>query len=175
LGFQHQADADHFLENLQARLRKFGLELHPDKTRLVKFGRYAEQNRERRGEGKPETFDRSMICCMVSTSETGSSGLNSAICFWIGTENASGMGRCPHYQSHCRQSFHYALNGQRRVRSGLPVPRSDQTRGLIRSKVARRVTAGKLRTDSLWQTDLPYTSQRVLSLRSAEIFVESFA
>jgi len=57
LGFQHQADADRFLENLQARLRKFGLELHPDKTRLVEFGRYAEQNRERRGEGKPETFD----------------------------------------------------------------------------------------------------------------------
>jgi len=57
LGFQHQADADRFLENLRARLRKFGLELHPDKTRLVEFGRYAEQNRKRRGEGKPETFD----------------------------------------------------------------------------------------------------------------------
>jgi RNA-directed DNA polymerase len=57
LGFQHQADADRFLENLRERLRKFGLELHPDKTRLVEFGRYAEQNRERRGEGKPETFD----------------------------------------------------------------------------------------------------------------------
>src|SRR5271170_1418766 len=57
LGFQHQADADRFLENLRARLRKFGLELHPDKTRLVEFGRYAEQNRERRREGKPETFD----------------------------------------------------------------------------------------------------------------------
>jgi RNA-directed DNA polymerase len=57
LGFQHQADADRFLENLRARLRKFGLELHPDKTHLVEFGRYAEQTRERRGEGKPETFD----------------------------------------------------------------------------------------------------------------------
>jgi hypothetical protein len=57
LGFQYQADADRFLENLRARLRKFGLELHPDKTRLVEFGRYAEQNRERRGEGRPETFD----------------------------------------------------------------------------------------------------------------------
>jgi RNA-directed DNA polymerase len=57
LDFQHQVDADRFLENLRARLRKFGLELHPDKTRLVEFGRYAEQNRKRRGEGKPETFD----------------------------------------------------------------------------------------------------------------------
>ena len=35
----------------------FGLELHPDKTRRIEFGRYAEENRKRRGEGKPETFD----------------------------------------------------------------------------------------------------------------------
>jgi RNA-directed DNA polymerase len=56
-GFQYKADAVRFLENLRARLRKFGLELHPDKTRLVEFGRFAEQSRERRGEGKPETFD----------------------------------------------------------------------------------------------------------------------
>jgi hypothetical protein len=56
-GFQYQTDADHFLENLRERLGKFGLELHPDKTRRIEFGRFAEQNRERRGEGKPETFD----------------------------------------------------------------------------------------------------------------------
>jgi hypothetical protein len=57
LGFQYQAEADRFLENFRERLRKFGLELHPDKTRRIEFGRFAEQNRERRGEGKPETFD----------------------------------------------------------------------------------------------------------------------
>jgi group II intron reverse transcriptase/maturase len=57
LGFQHQADADRFLENFRERLGKFGLELHPDKTRRIEFGRFAEQNRKRRGEGKPETFD----------------------------------------------------------------------------------------------------------------------
>ena len=57
LGFQHQADADRFLENLQERLGKFGLELHPDKTRRIEFGRFAEQNRECRGEDKPEMFD----------------------------------------------------------------------------------------------------------------------
>ena len=57
VGFQYQTDADHFLENLRERLGKFGLELHPDKTRRIEFGRFAEQNRERRGEGKPETFD----------------------------------------------------------------------------------------------------------------------
>ena len=57
LGFQHQTDADRFLENLRERLGRFGLELHPDKTRRIEFGRFAEQNRERRGEGRPETFD----------------------------------------------------------------------------------------------------------------------
>jgi group II intron reverse transcriptase/maturase len=57
VGFQHQVDADRFLENLRERLGKFGLELHPDKTRRIEFGRFAEQNRKRRGEGKPETFD----------------------------------------------------------------------------------------------------------------------
>src|SRR5262252_6873262 len=56
-GFQYQTDADRFLENLRERLRKFGLELHPEKTRRIEFGRCADENRERRGEGKPETFD----------------------------------------------------------------------------------------------------------------------
>jgi len=56
-GFQHQTDADRFLQNLRERLAKFGLELHPDKTRRIEFGRFAEENRKRRGEGKPETFD----------------------------------------------------------------------------------------------------------------------
>jgi group II intron reverse transcriptase/maturase len=57
LGFQAQTEADRFLEDLRERLRKFGLELHPDKTRRIEFGRYAELNRKRRGEGNPETFD----------------------------------------------------------------------------------------------------------------------
>src|SRR5437879_7173217 len=57
LGFQHLADADRFLTEFRERLAKFGLELHPDKTRRIEFGRFAEQNRKQRGEGKPETFD----------------------------------------------------------------------------------------------------------------------
>src|SRR5713226_3569615 len=57
LGFQHRTDADRFLENLRERLAMFGLELHPDKTRRIEFGRYAEENRKRRGERKPETVD----------------------------------------------------------------------------------------------------------------------
>jgi hypothetical protein len=57
LGFQYQADADRFLENLRERLAMFGLELHSEKTRRIEFGRFAEENRKRRDEGKPETFD----------------------------------------------------------------------------------------------------------------------
>lgn len=56
-GFQYRADAERLLEELQERMRKFGLELHPDKTRLIEFGRYAAERREKHGEGKPETFD----------------------------------------------------------------------------------------------------------------------
>src|SRR5579862_7082212 len=57
LGFQHLAEADRFLAEFRERLLKFGLELHPDKTRRIEFGRFAEQDRKKRGEGKPDTFD----------------------------------------------------------------------------------------------------------------------
>jgi group II intron reverse transcriptase/maturase len=57
LGFQHRDEAEQFLEQLRERLAKFGLELHPEKTRLIEFGRYATERRKARGEGKPETFD----------------------------------------------------------------------------------------------------------------------
>jgi RNA-directed DNA polymerase len=56
MGFEHQADAEKFREELGTRLRKFGLVVHPEKTRLIEFGRYAAERRLRRGEGKPETF-----------------------------------------------------------------------------------------------------------------------
>ena len=57
MGFEHRYDAECFLAGLRERFAKFGLELHPDKTRLIEFGRYAERNRRRRGERKPETFN----------------------------------------------------------------------------------------------------------------------
>src|SRR4029079_18788580 len=53
-GFQYQTDADRFLENLRERLAKFGLELHPDKTRRIEFGRVAAENRQLSGEGTRE-------------------------------------------------------------------------------------------------------------------------
>src|SRR3954451_16112538 len=56
VGFEHRMEAELFLEDFRERLVKFGLELHPEKTRLIEFGRFAAQNREQRGERKPETF-----------------------------------------------------------------------------------------------------------------------
>jgi len=57
LGFEHRDEAERFLREVRERLAKFSLELHPEKTRLIEFGRYAAANREKRGGGKPETFD----------------------------------------------------------------------------------------------------------------------
>src|ERR1700752_1694324 len=56
VGFENRMEAERFLEAFRERLAKFGLELHPEKTRLIEFGRFAAPNREKRGEGKPETF-----------------------------------------------------------------------------------------------------------------------
>lgn len=56
VGFEHRTDAEAFQQDLRERLAKFGLELQGEKTRLIEFGRNAERDRLRRGEGKPETF-----------------------------------------------------------------------------------------------------------------------
>ena len=57
VGFEHRGDGERFLSELVERFSRFGLELHAQKTRLIEFGRNAEENRRNRGEGKPETFN----------------------------------------------------------------------------------------------------------------------
>jgi group II intron reverse transcriptase/maturase len=57
IGFEHEHDARRFWEELRERLQKFALTLHPEKTRLIEFGRFAAKNRKARGLGKPETFN----------------------------------------------------------------------------------------------------------------------
>ena len=57
VGFQHESDAQRFLNEMRERLREFALSLHPEKTRLIEFGRFAAERRKRRGLGKPETFN----------------------------------------------------------------------------------------------------------------------
>ena len=57
VGFEHEDDARRFWDAMRGRLEEFSLSLHPEKTRLIEFGRHAAVNRRRRGLGKPETFD----------------------------------------------------------------------------------------------------------------------
>jgi len=57
LGFQHRHEAERFLRELRERFAQFGLELNAEKTRLIEFGRFAEQNRRHRGQGKPPSFN----------------------------------------------------------------------------------------------------------------------
>jgi len=57
VGFEHRHTAEQFRRDLERRMAKFGLVLHPEKTRLLEFGRFAAERRKRRGDKKPETFD----------------------------------------------------------------------------------------------------------------------
>jgi group II intron reverse transcriptase/maturase len=57
VGFQHRSDAERYHKDLEERFAKFKLRLHPEKTRLIEFGYFAANNRKRRGQGKPETFN----------------------------------------------------------------------------------------------------------------------
>jgi RNA-directed DNA polymerase len=57
MGFEHEGEARRFVADMRQRMEKFALSLHPEKTRLIEFGRYAAERRARRGLGKPETFD----------------------------------------------------------------------------------------------------------------------
>lgn len=57
VGFQYEEDARRYLDELKSRMQEYGLTLHPEKTRLIEFGRYAIDRRKRRGEGRPKSFD----------------------------------------------------------------------------------------------------------------------
>jgi RNA-directed DNA polymerase len=71
VGFQHETDACRFLDMMRDRLEEFALTLHPEKTRLIEFGRYAASNRKRRGLGKPETFTFLGFTFICGTSRRG--------------------------------------------------------------------------------------------------------
>ena len=71
VGFERADDAQRFLMALRERLEKFSLTLHPDKTRLIEFGRFAATNRAKRGLGKPETFDFLGFTHICSHTRTG--------------------------------------------------------------------------------------------------------
>jgi RNA-directed DNA polymerase len=71
MGFQHYGEAERFLGDLRERMAKFGLALHPEKTRLIEFGKFAIGSRKRQGLGKPETFDFLGFTHICSTTRKG--------------------------------------------------------------------------------------------------------
>ena len=71
VGFEHETDARRFLDELRERLGKYALSLHPDKTRLIEFGRHAARRRAQRGLGKPETFNFLGFTFICGKSRTG--------------------------------------------------------------------------------------------------------
>ena len=75
VGFQYKRDAEQFLCDLKDRLAAFSLELHPDKTRLIEFGKFAMADRRARGERRPETFDFLGFTHYCRTTRTGRFGL----------------------------------------------------------------------------------------------------
>jgi hypothetical protein len=86
VGFEHEEDARRFLADLRERFAKFGLELHPDKTRLIEFGRHAAWRRRRQGLGKPETFDFLGFTHICGKTRKGGSGCDAS-------RSRSGCGR----------------------------------------------------------------------------------
>ena len=75
LGFQYRSDAERFMEAVGERLAAYGLEVHPEKTRLLEFGRFARADRAKRGEGRPETFDFLGFTHYCRTKRNGRFGL----------------------------------------------------------------------------------------------------
>jgi hypothetical protein len=108
VGFEHESDARRFWDAMRYRLEKFSLSLHPEKTRLIEFGRFAADRRARRGLGKPETFNflgftficsTSRNCSFLIKRKTRRDRLRAKLCFFprvgrargaVGTSGCSG-------------------------------------------------------------------------------------
>jgi group II intron reverse transcriptase/maturase len=103
-GFEHREDAEQFQADLRERFAKFGLELHPGKTRLIEFGRHAARNRASRGQGKPETFSFLGFTHICARSKNGR--------FWIRRKT----------EAKRMTAKLKMVNGQLRRRRYLPIP-----------------------------------------------------
>jgi RNA-directed DNA polymerase len=151
VGFEHKGDAKQFLHDLRERFAKFGLELHPDKTRLIEFGRFAASNRTARGLGKPETFDFLGFTHICGKAKSGA--------FWLRRITVSKRLRAKLKQ----------VKGQLKRRRHLPIP--DQGRWLasvVRGHLAyyavpgnfRAVSAFRIQVSRHWLWALRRRSQR---------------
>jgi RNA-directed DNA polymerase len=150
-GFEHQADAQRFLADLRERFAKFGLELHPDKTRLIEFGRHAARIRAARGVGKPETFDFLGFTHICGKSKNGR--------FWVKRKTISKRMRAKLAE----------VKDQLRRRRHLPIPEQGRWLGsVVRGHLAYyavpgntdAVAAFRAQVTELWRKALRRRSQR---------------
>jgi hypothetical protein len=149
VGFEHREDAERFLAGLRGRFAKFGLELHPDKTRLIEFGRHAARNRAARGEGKPETFDFLGFTHICARSRSGR--------FWIRRITISKRMRAKLKM----------VKDQIRRRRHLPIP--DQGRWLasvVRGHMAYYAVPGNYEAVNAFRTQVTRHWRKTLRRRS---------
>jgi group II intron reverse transcriptase/maturase len=148
-GFEHLGDAKQFLNDLRERLTKFGLELHPDKTRLIEFGRYAAKNRSARGLGKPETFDFLGFTHICAKGKKGG--------FWLRRITISKRLRTKLKQ----------IKDQLRRRRHLPVPEQGRwLESVVRGHLAYYAVPGNDRALRAFRTEVSRYWLRSLRLRS---------
>ena len=151
MGFQSKADAERFLRDFQVRLAKFDLELHPEKTRLLEFGRFAAVDRRKRGEKKPETFTFLGFTHQCGTSPRG------LFLVWRQTANKRMVAKLKHIKQTLRRRMHEPLN---QIGSWL----RSVSRGFYQYHAVpgnlRAMSTFRERLKRLWRSTLRHRSQR---------------
>jgi group II intron reverse transcriptase/maturase len=148
-GFEYQEDAQRFLADLRERFAKFGLELHPDKTRLIEFGRHAARVRAARGVGKPDTFDFLGFTHICGKTKTGR--------FWLKRKTISKRMRAKlaEVKDHLQRCRH------------LPIPEQGRWLGsVVRGHVAYYAVPGNTDTVAAFRTQVTRHWYKALRRRS---------
>ncbi|WP_298405114.1 group II intron reverse transcriptase/maturase [Ferrimicrobium sp.] len=148
-GFEHQSDARQFLSDLRERFAKFALELHPDKTRLIEFGRFAARNRAARGIGKPEMFDFLGFTHICAKNKSGR--------FWVKRITVS---------KRMRAKLH-EVKGQLHRRRHLPIPEQGQwLASVVRGHLAYYAVPGNTDAVAAFRTQVTRQWFKALRRRS---------
>jgi RNA-directed DNA polymerase len=149
VGFEHRDDAERFLGELGGRFAKFGLELHPDKTRLIEFGPRAARDRAARGEGKPETFDFLGFTHICARARNGR--------FWIRRKTISKR----------KRAKLKAVNDQLKRNRHLPIPEQGRwLAAVVRGHMAYYAVPGNTSSVSAFRTQVTGLWYKTLRRRS---------
>jgi len=151
VGFQNKADAERFLKEFGERLTKFGLEVHPEKTRLLEFGRFAAVDRRKRGERKPETFTFLGFVHQCGTSPRG------LFTVWRQTANQRMVAKLKQIKQTLRCRMHEPLE---RIGTWLRSVSQGYYRYHAVPGNLRAMNAFRHRLRRLWRSTLRHRSQR---------------